>query len=250
MFEVEEPQATSESVFVGEQLLQHHTLQALHTGLQCLTRSLGFSHFLYGTRIPSPAGPVDHVLSDHPEAWRERYARQQFQRVDPTLAHCLTRITPLPWHQAGGTREQAEFMEEARAHGLQAGVSVPVRGLNGAVGMLSLSLDSGTSAALRHIRELVPQAQTLACYAHEAMHNLPPNALATAPGMQPVRLSPRELQCLSWVAQGKSNWETARILGVSEHGVSFHLRNLMRKMEVSSRHVAVRMAIEMGLLKM
>jgi LuxR family transcriptional regulator, quorum-sensing system regulator LasR len=249
MFEGAEP-ADEDHAFLGERLLEHRSLDSVHTELHRLTQRLGFKNFLYGTRVPSPDGtPVDHIITNHESAWRERYQSRRYELVDPTLAHCLSRVTPLQWSQAGAAgATQGEFMEEARGFGLHAGVSIPVRGHDGAVGMLSLSLDSGSLDAVRFIRELVPQVQTLACYAHEAVHNLPLNAPVHSTGPA-VKLSPRELECLRWVAQGKSNWETSRILSVTEHAVSFHLRNLMRKLEVSSRHVAVRRAVEMGLLR-
>ena len=65
-----------------------------------------------------------------------------------------------------------------------------------------------------------------------------------------VHLTPRETECLRWVAQGKTNWEMARILVVSEHGITYHLRNVMGKLQVSSRHQAVRRAVALGLLEL
>ncbi|WP_439402707.1 helix-turn-helix domain-containing protein [Bradyrhizobium sp. DASA03068] len=48
-------------------------------------------------------------------------------------------------------------------------------------------------------------------------------------------LSEREKQCLRWIEQGKSSWEIADILNVSENTVNFHVKNAMRKLETSSR---------------
>lgn len=64
-----------------------------------------------------------------------------------------------------------------------------------------------------------------------------------------VHLAPRETECLRWVAQGKTNWEMARILVVSEHAIAYHLRNVMNKLQVSSRHQAVKLALSLGLLE-
>ncbi len=64
----------------------------------------------------------------------------------------------------------------------------------------------------------------------------------------PVRLTPRERECLQWSAQGKSSWEIGMILGISEHGAGFHLKNAMAKLDTSSRIAAVVKAIRMGLI--
>jgi len=66
--------------------------------------------------------------------------------------------------------------------------------------------------------------------------------------MTTTPLSGRELQCLEWVSLGKTSWETASILGVSERTVNFHLRNACRKLNVYGRQAAVVKAVRLGLL--
>ena len=54
-----------------------------------------------------------------------------------------------------------------------------------------------------------------------------------------VMLSPREMECLRWAAQGKSAWETGKILSISRHTVAFHLDNAKTKLGVHSTIQAV-----------
>jgi DNA-binding CsgD family transcriptional regulator len=61
-------------------------------------------------------------------------------------------------------------------------------------------------------------------------------------------LSARQVACLRWAALGKTSWETARILGVSESTVNFHLRNACAKLGVRGRRSAVVEALRRGLL--
>ena len=61
-------------------------------------------------------------------------------------------------------------------------------------------------------------------------------------------VSSREIDCLHWAAQGKSNREIGDILGVSENTVRFHLKNAYRKLEVTSRSQAVVAAMRAGLI--
>ncbi len=67
--------------------------------------------------------------------------------------------------------------------------------------------------------------------------------------MTKTPLTGRELQCLAWVSRGKTSWETATILGLSERTVNFHLRNACRKLDVYGRQACVSRAIHMGLLE-
>lgn len=62
-------------------------------------------------------------------------------------------------------------------------------------------------------------------------------------------LSLRESEILSWVSKGKTNWEIARILGISERTAKFHVRNILEKLEASSRGHAVAIALERRFLE-
>jgi len=62
------------------------------------------------------------------------------------------------------------------------------------------------------------------------------------------QLSDRERQCLQWIAKGKTSWETAAILQVSERTVNFHVGNACRKLNVYKRQAGVSLAIQQGLL--
>jgi DNA-binding NarL/FixJ family response regulator len=61
-------------------------------------------------------------------------------------------------------------------------------------------------------------------------------------------LSERESVVLAAVARGLSNREIGRELWISEQTVKFHLRNLYRKLGVSSRAEAARYAYRSGLV--
>ncbi len=52
-------------------------------------------------------------------------------------------------------------------------------------------------------------------------------------------LSPREIELLSWAAQGISNKEIGIILNISLHTVSKHLEHIYTKLAVDSRTAAV-----------
>lgn len=54
-----------------------------------------------------------------------------------------------------------------------------------------------------------------------------------------ARLTVRERDALSWVAQGKSDWEIAAILGLSETTVRFHVDNARKKLGAVNRAQAV-----------
>ena len=62
-------------------------------------------------------------------------------------------------------------------------------------------------------------------------------------------LTRRELECVNWCADGKSYWETAVILGISERTVSFHMEAVRSKLNAATNAHAVAMALRAGLLE-
>jgi DNA-binding CsgD family transcriptional regulator len=48
-------------------------------------------------------------------------------------------------------------------------------------------------------------------------------------------LTPRELETMKWVRMGKSSWEIAVILDISERTVNFHIANCLKKLDVINR---------------
>jgi DNA-binding CsgD family transcriptional regulator len=52
-------------------------------------------------------------------------------------------------------------------------------------------------------------------------------------------LSPRESECLKWVADGKTDFEVGKILSISPRTVRFHIRNAKTKLGVATRIQAV-----------
>ncbi|MCU7853412.1 MAG: LuxR family transcriptional regulator [Candidatus Thiodiazotropha sp. (ex Monitilora ramsayi)] len=64
----------------------------------------------------------------------------------------------------------------------------------------------------------------------------------------PNPLTPKEMETLNWVKRGKTTWEIAKIQGISERTVKFHVGNILRKLDANSRTQAVAIALEMGFL--
>ena len=59
-------------------------------------------------------------------------------------------------------------------------------------------------------------------------------------------LSDRERDILAWAAEGKSSWEIATILGVSERTVNWHVEQSKKKLDAVTRTQAVIKALRSG----
>lgn len=68
-------------------------------------------------------------------------------------------------------------------------------------------------------------------------------------GRPALYLAPRELDVLKWAAQGKTTWETAQLLDLSEATVAFYARRACSRLGVKSKIHAVAICISAGVFK-
>ena len=63
-----------------------------------------------------------------------------------------------------------------------------------------------------------------------------------------ISLTDREVECLQWIAAGKSDWQIGKILNISQKTVNYHVENVKRKFGVATRIQAVVAAMRQGQL--
>ena len=62
------------------------------------------------------------------------------------------------------------------------------------------------------------------------------NSMQKLRGMhKQVKLTKRERECLEWASQGKTSFEIATILGLSENTINNYIASIVRKMGASNR---------------
>ncbi|WP_133116976.1 LuxR family transcriptional regulator [Paraburkholderia acidicola] len=219
----------------------------LRLALVRLGRKLGFDSMLYGGRfaIDSARNIEQRIESNYDPRWRETYDHENYIALDPVVEHAMHSLVPLVWSDAmGGSPRQQEFWEEASSYGLKSGVSFPVQTREGDFGMLSLALDKKGRDAQRQITTNLMWGPLIATMAHEAMRRI-----IKGPQPQlPPRLTRREAEVLRWLAAGKSTHEISTLLRISEHGVVYHVRNLLDKFATRTRGQTVIKAISLGML--
>ncbi len=162
-------------------------------------------------------------------------ARLGLRRMAPLDCSALPPLTE------GGAR-YAEAMEP---FGLgPRGLLFPLHGPAGKSAVLLVATERGEREWEQYKRDSLAGLQTIAVHFHESMALMHDAAACVFP----VRLSGRELECLQWCARGKSYWETAVILGISERTVNHHMKMAREKLEVLTNAQAVSRAHELGLI--
>ena len=232
-----------------ESLLTCNSVEELHSNATAIARQMGFEHFLYGVQVnTSLTRPYRFILSCYPEAWRKHYDEEGYANIDPTVSHCARTSIPIIWkNEIFKGRKEARVRSEAKECGLVSGASFSVHGGRGEAAMLSLATSRESREVQNDIVAVMGQAQLLTCYLHEAVQRI---VLSKGPlPLKKINLTEREKECLLWAAEGKTGWEIANIVSISERTVTFHLQNAVQKLGVVNRRQAISRALSMGLIE-
>lgn len=229
-------------------LMHCETEAAWCRGVFALARDQGFDQTLYGV-VPDKQTPLEHAFlrSNYSDQWRNTYDAEKMHYIDPTVGHCLGSSVPLIWEpRTFKSIEEKHFYEEACGYGIRAGITYPVHGAGGEFGVFSFVSDACSNKKfLRELNHFMPDLALIRDYVFESsLKFLRPADKEEAP----VRLTPRELECLKWAMVGKSSWDISRIMCCSEATVNFHMANARRKFKVTTRQQAVIKAIRLGFI--
>ena len=205
--------------------------ETLRTVLAEAGGALDLSCFAY-ISLPLRRGDTPELVSTYPVKWTDHYLQHSYERVDPVIIKALATSDPFEWGQefrtAPLTKPQCDLLDEAAQFGIRCGFTVPIHDPRGPIAAVTFATDE-RRATFRHcIEQHRHVLQLMAMYFHaHARKQLAPNRVVDG-----VALSPRELECLEWAAQGKSAWEIGRLLNISRRTAAFHLDNAKAKFGV------------------
>lgn len=218
---------------------------SLDTVMKELAASYGLKTVAYfGIGLSGRTNDDPFLAVTYSSDWVEYYKERRFMEIDPVIHHGFRRLLPLDWEGFDRTDERVKTLfGEATEFGLgKQGLSIPVHGPHGDRALFSITCNRAdrdwAHDKLLYLRDF----QVLATHIHDKVLRLE--------GQQPVvsHLSPRELECLQWIAEGKTAWECAMILGLSQHTVRCYLESARHKLKATSNTHAVSIAHKAGLL--
>jgi LuxR family transcriptional regulator, activator of conjugal transfer of Ti plasmids len=209
------------------------------------TSGCGYAAFQLapGPHNPTPDPTALLAFGSYNLNWKRQYATEPSCRHDPARAQAILRAGSVQWRRVFATvrdPDQRDFVARAREQGFKDGVTTPIHGPQGCVAIMmfaaahTIDLDGEDEEALSHI----------AMALHQRVRRIAAAAIVGMP--PPVRLTAREIECLHWVLEGKTNWEIGVLTGVTARTVQFHLGNAARKLDVTNRVQAAVKALVRG----
>jgi LuxR family quorum-sensing system transcriptional regulator CciR len=178
---------------------------------------------------------------------------EPIHHVCPIGRACRVTVHPFAWRSADISsapffwdRRSRDFWTHAANLGIIGGVTVPVHmplSRVGAVGWLATDHPVDLDA----IVERWSNQLRLAAYLFmDHVYRERPDAAGKA---RDAALSERELECLTWVALGKTDGEIGELIGRSPSTARFHVDSAVEKLGVNNRTRAAAVACQLGMIR-
>lgn len=225
-----------------DRLKDSASVEEVLADLQREAAKIGLDHFIV-TGLPMPNQPLSPLvlMNSWPHGWFERYSEEGYFQFDGVGQWALRTTEPFTWQAVPAplmtSSRSRRVMDEASEFGMADGFLVPM-------------------FSSRHWQAAVAFASSdpcdLASRSRSAMHlmsiyavNRVRQILGDVPSPKRT-LTPREAECLTWIAAGKNAEDVGDILGLSYHTIHAHLRSIRSKLDVATITQAVVEALRGG----
>ena len=205
--------------------------EALAGALADVSSDLGFRYFALTHHVDVRRSSTAIRIHNYPDGWAEWFDRQSLGATDPVhRASNLTSVgfswSKLP-EMIALTKQDRRVLELARKEGIGEGFTVPAHVPGEAHGSCSFACAAGDPFSEQNLSLL----QLVGAFAFETARRM--RRARSSQG--PVQLTDRQRECVMWAARGKTDWEIARILGLSEQTVIEHLKHARERYGVGRR---------------
>ncbi|WP_460144508.1 autoinducer binding domain-containing protein [Pseudomonas sp. S2_A02] len=234
------------NVWKESQLTQLSYAQKMETAYEIslnLVKNLGFNFCAFSITSQTKGTHRNQIqLNNYPTEWNTRYEQEHFGEVDPILAHCKHSELPILWQEEVFSKTPTLWQAQ-KQQGLHYGWSQSVHDQNGLCSMLSLARSNCPITTYDLYKNL-----GYAMFISRHLHGLVAKDLPVPSKPGTVHLSSREIEVLKYSADGKTAYEIAIILNLSESTVQFHIRGAIRKFGVNNKIAAVIRAARAGVI--
>jgi LuxR family quorum sensing-dependent transcriptional regulator len=234
-----------------ERVEETSSLDELRTLVVAVFERFGVPNFSIVAMLAETEGaartPV--VMMKHSDAgWAENYWRKGHFNLDPAIHGAITRVQPFSWSDIENGRLSKEardlFSEIREAMPVDGGYVIPVHDEEGFAGFIALyHADPNLSQKARAALKLI------GLYAMERAKELHSLRHINVAMTQVCPLTARQRQVLSFVADGKSDWDIGVILKIATATVNEHVEKAKELMGVKTRTQAVAIAVRRGWIR-
>lgn len=221
------------------------TAAELFSLAEAAARELGFTKLalVHGLSFRCPRCSL--IRLDNFGEWADLFIERRYYYDDPALLACQRINTAFAWSNMRNlvpfTERQERIVHEAWRHGLGNGYTLPIGVMGEPTGCCSFVTGRSRLPSRERCRAASLIGAEAFCQARR-LHGFPARASSVP------RLSRRKLECLRYLAIGKTDGEIATILGLSQPTVRTYMTLLRKDFDVVSRAQLAVAALRFGFI--
>ncbi|NUT67961.1 LuxR family transcriptional regulator [Pseudomonas corrugata] len=202
---------------------------------------LGIDKFAYVHLEPTPSNNSKvSIYSNYPSEWVDTYRKNSLYKSDPVMANTAITAIPFFWNEIPAEIDNnPEIFDQSASYGIKQGYTVPIHEPGRAFGSLHLSSEENDPDFPTIVRSNLFIIKTLSVIANQY------RPMETASESN-LKLSPREIEFLRWLALGKNYKEIGLIMNITERTVKFHAKQMTEKMDCTNVKQAMIKAVQLN----
>lgn len=231
---------------LSQRSLSCHDIGGLKQLVADLGELIGFEYAaLAQAKIPDafidPQATIHSLDISYPAGYMDLYMQNRLYLTDATICTFLSNLAPVHWRRVDQHFENPYpaaalsldlGMVDGWTHGILDTATMTCTEM--ALGWPNEEKDPRTETMLAYIAPFITQAY---------------RRLLNGQGREAFHLTAREKEVLNWLKEGKNSWEISMILHCSRRVVDFHVANIKKKLNCTSRSQAIATALYHGLIQ-
>lgn len=216
---------------------------------------ISYNNIKYVYAIMNKRNPANFSVISNRMDWFELYTKSNFQFIDPVLITASSRITPFPWDENLIVESGVKFsklFDAAKDYNIVNGYTFVLHDHHHNLVVLSFFLDALYSENRGKLEKNKNKIQMLLITTHEKLITEYQN-VSSARYFERINdkeiFSARENEVLYLASMGKSYPEIALILGVKLTTIKYHVGNAVKKLGVTNAKHAIRLGVELQLIR-
>jgi len=212
----------------------------------------------YAYTVVSKKNPLHTlIISSYPPEWVELYRINNFQLTDPVILKSFRQSMPFSWDENISLMSDlklGKIFSLSRQYNISNGFTFILHDHYNNFCMLSITADKNIRGTEKD--KLVVNygvMQILLIDINSQMYKLVDSTLSGSRynkfNLNNPIFTMRENDVLYWASMGKTYAEIASIIGITVSTVKFHMGNAVGKLRVANARQAIRLGIELDLIK-
>ncbi|HGJ5891045.1 MAG TPA: LuxR C-terminal-related transcriptional regulator [Arsenophonus apicola] len=208
----------------------------------------------YAYLVMNKINPMDVIIINNHIEWFDLYIKGSYQFIDPVIMNAIERVDDFHWDEKIMDYSEIKLpiiFKHSKKYNINKGHTFILHDYLNNLAVLSIfeseSDDNNSKNIINNHKE---KFQQLLIKTHQKLLSLYDEIEKGGNQYKPLGLSPRENEILYWVSIGRTYQDIAKILGIKQGTIKFHMGNIVKKLGVSSTKHAIKLATEFKMIQL